>query len=140
MKYYLMIILFGSYYILVKPDPLEQYPLFFSAYIAGIEVLLRMAHSSLFWEFGKYAVLYFLLLGILRRSRKLNFYLPIAIYFILLFPAIFILPLDSFNAWRQDITFNLSGPAVLALASIYLYKRKINKETFGKILWLKLHF
>ena len=72
--YGLIIVLFGTYYILGKPDPLEYYPLFFSAYVVGIEVLLRMAGSALFWEFGKYAVIYFLLLGILRRSKKLNIY------------------------------------------------------------------
>jgi len=125
----------GTYYILGKPDPLEEYPLFFSAYVVGIEVLLRMAGSSLFWEFGKYAVIYFLLSGILRRSKKLNIYPPIAIYFILLLPAIFLIPFNSFNLWRQDLTFSLSGPAVLSFCSIYLYKRTINKETFGNILF-----
>jgi len=125
----------GTYYILGKPDPLEEYPLFFSAYVVGIEVLLRMAGSILFWEFGKYAVIYFLLSGILRRSKKLNIYPPIAIYFILLLPAIFLIPFNSFNLWRQDLTFSLSGPAVLSFCSIYLYKRTINKETFGNILF-----
>ena len=133
--YGLIIVLFGTYYILGKPDPLEQYPLFFAAYVVGIEVLLRMAGSALFWEFGKYAVIYFLLLGILRRSKKINIYLPIAMYFILLLPAIYFIPFNSFNSWRQDLTFNLSGPAVLAFCSIYLYKRTINKETFGNILF-----
>jgi len=125
----------GTYYILGKPDPLEQYPLFFSAYVVGIEVLLRMARSSLFWEFGKYAVIYFLLLGILRRNKRLNIYPLMAMYFILLLPAIFFIPFNSFNLWRQDLTFNLSGPAVLSLCSIYLYRRTINKEVFGKILF-----
>ena len=132
--YGLIIVSFGTYYILGKPDPLEQYPLFFSAYVVGIEVLLRMAGSSLFWEFGKYAVIYFLLLGILRRREKFQIYPPIVMYFILLLPAIFYIPFNSFNLWRQDLTFNLSGPAVLSFCSIYLYKRTINKETFGNIL------
>ena len=133
--YGLIIVSFGTYYILGKPDPLEHYPLFFSAYVVGIEVLLRMTGSSLFWEFGKYAVIYFLLLGILRTSKKINIYLPIAMYFILLLPAILFIPFNSFNLWRQDVAFNLSGPAVLSLCSIYLYKRTINKETFGNILF-----
>jgi len=133
--YGLIIISVGTYYILGKPDPLEHYPLFFSAYVVGIEVLLRMTGSSLFWEFGKYAVIYFLLLGILRRSGKFQIYPPIVMYFILLLPAIFIIPFNSFNLWRQDVAFNLSGPAVLSLCSIYLYKRTINKETLGNILF-----
>ena len=95
--YGLIIVSFGTYYILGKPDPLEHYPLFFSAYVVGIEVLLRMTGSSLFWEFGKYAVIYFLLLGILRRNKRLNIYPLIAMYFILLLPAIFFIPFNSFN-------------------------------------------
>jgi len=94
-----------------------------------------MAGSSLFWEFGKYAVIYFLLLGILRKSRKILIYTPIMTYFVLLLPAIFLIPYNSFNLWRQDLAFNLSGPAVLSLCSIYLYKRTINKETLGNILF-----
>ena len=133
--YGLIIVSFGTYYILGKPDPLEHYPLFFSAYVVGIEVLLRMAGSSLFWEFGKYAVIYFLLLGLLRRSTKIPIYTPIMTYFILLLPAIFLIPFNSFNLWRQDLAFNLSGPAVLSLCSIYLYNRTINKETLGNILF-----
>ena len=72
--YGLIIISVGTYYILGKPDPLEHYPLFFSAYVVGIEVLLRMTGSSLFWEFGKYTVIYFLLLGVLRSSKKFQIY------------------------------------------------------------------
>jgi len=133
--YGLIIVSFGTYYILGKPDPLEQYPLFFSSYVVGIEVLLRMAGSSLFWEFGKYSVIYFLLLGILRRSKKIQIYLPIVIYFLLLLPAILFVPFNSFNLWRQDVAFNLSGPATLVLGSIYLYKQTINKETLENILF-----
>ena len=58
--------------ILVKPDPLGKYPLIFSAYIVGIEVLLRMTEANLFWEFGKYAVIYFLLLGMARKQIKIK--------------------------------------------------------------------
>ena len=133
--YGLIIVSFGTYYILGKPDPLEHYPLFFSAYVVGIEVLLRMTGSSLFWEFGKYTVIYFLLLGILRRSKKFQIYLPIVMYFILLLPAIFFIPFNSFNLWRQDVAFNLSGPAALSFCSIYFFSRTIKKETFENMLF-----
>ena len=136
--YGLMIILVGTYYILGKSDPLEQYPLFFSAYIVGIEVLLRMAESTLFWEFGKYGVIYFFLLGILRMNGNTKIYTPILTYFILLVPAIFFIPFNSFNLWRQEVAFNLSGPAVLTLCSIYLYRRPINKEILGTILFFTI--
>ena len=136
--YGLIIVLFGTYYILVKPDPLEQYPLFFSAYVVGIEVLLRMAGSSLFWEFGKYTVIYFLLLGVLRSSKKIQIHLPIVLYFILLLPAIIFVPFNSFNFWRQDVAFNLSGPAALSFCSIYFFSRIIKEETFENILFFMI--
>jgi len=136
--YGLIIISFGTYYILGKQDPLEQYPIFFSSYVVGSEVLLRMAGSSLFWEFGKYAVIYFILLGVLRRSNKFQIYSPILMYFLLLLPAILFVPFNSFNLWRQDVAFNLSGPAALSFCSIYLYQRTINKETFGSILFFMI--
>ena len=127
-------ILVGTYYILSKPDPLNQFPLMFSAYIVGIEVLLRMTGASLFWEFGKYSVIYFLLLGIIRRRKSLHIYFPILWYFILLLPSILLVPFNSFSFWRQDVAFNLSGPATLSLCSIYFYNRTITREMLKNII------
>ena len=63
--YGLGIILIGTYLILIYPDPKGHLPIIFSCYIMGIEVLLRMGKASLFWEFGKYAIIYFILLVVL---------------------------------------------------------------------------
>ena len=131
----IIIIIIGSYYILSMPDPKNQYPLLFSAYIVGLEVLLRMTDAKLFWEFGKYSIIYFILLGVVRQRQLLNIFPPILIYFLLLIPAAFIVPMESFTMWRQDVAFNLSGPACLAICSIYLYNRKLNMEFLRKILF-----
>jgi len=133
--YGIFIILIGTFYILEKPDPLEKYPLIFSAYIVGLEVLLRMSGASLFWEFGKYAVIYFLILGLIRKNKKIQIYSPILVYFFLLLPAIIFVPMNSFNLWRQDVAFNLSGPATLALSSIYFFNRRIDKNILNQILF-----
>ena len=69
----------------------------------GIEVLLRMGKSSLFWEFGKYAVVYFILLGLIRKSKKVNLNIPILYYLLLLSLSIILVPYISFNQWRQEI-------------------------------------
>ena len=63
------IIIVGTYLILVYPDYKGHLPIIFSCYIMGIEVLLRMGRATLFWEFGKYAIIYFILLGIIRKSK-----------------------------------------------------------------------
>ena len=70
----IIIIITGSYYILSMPDPKNQYPLLFSAYIVGLEVLLRMTDAKLFWEFGKYSVIFFILLGVVRQRQLLNIF------------------------------------------------------------------
>ena len=131
----IIIIIIGSYYILSMPDPENQYPILFAAYIVGLEVLLRMTDAKLFWEFGKYSIIYFILLGVVRQRQLLNIFPPILIYFLLLIPAAFIVPMESFTMWRQDVAFNLSGPACLAICSIYLYNRKLNMEFLRKILF-----
>ena len=133
--YALSIIVVGTYYILGKPDPLKRYPLIFSSYIVGMEVLLRMTGADLFWEFGKYAVIYFMVLGFIRSNIKIQIYLPILFYFLLLLPSVIIIPMNSFNLWRQDVAFNLSGPAVLTLSSIYFFNRIITKKILSQVLF-----
>ena len=132
--YGLMIILFGTYCILHNADSKGKLPIIFALYITGIEVLLRMAGSNLFWEFGKYSVIYFLILGMIRKGNNISIQFPMLIYFILLLPSIIMLPLDSFNQWRQDIAFNLSGPACILISAIYLYNSKLNTNDMKEIL------
>ena len=121
--YGIIVVIIGTYYILSKPDSKSQYSILFSAYVVGLEVLLRMTNAQLFWEFGKYSVIYFLLLGIIRQRRSINILPQTLFYFLLLIPAVFIIPFESFSIWRQDVAFNLSGPACLAICSIYFYNR-----------------
>ena len=133
--YGLFIILLGTYFILEKPDPNEKYPLVFSAYIVGLEVLLRMTGANLFWEFGKYAMIYFLILGLLRKNNRVQIFSPILLYFLLLLPAILYVPLDSLTLWRQNISFNLSGPAALTISSIYFFNKKVERKTLNQVLF-----
>ena len=67
------------------------------------EVLLRMTKASLFWEFGKYAVIYFILLGFSRRRSNINIHLPIFIYF---------LSENRFIYFWPEIEFCISGPSL----------------------------
>ena len=129
------IVIIASYYILSYPDNSSILPLKFSAYIIGLEVLLRMCQSSLFWEFGKYAVIYFIFLGILRKKSKIRIYVPISIYFLFLLPSIIHLPLGSLSLWRQDVAFNLAGPACLTILSIYLYNINLKRTELFNILF-----
>lgn len=115
----------GLYVINIKRDKNFE-ALNFSAYVVGIEILLRMTGGNIFNEYAKYVVMIFLFLGILHRgfSKKALVY----VFFILLFiPGIYIgiknLNLDA-NI-RKAIAFNLSGPICLAVSAIYCFDKKI---------------
>lgn len=131
----LAIIILATYMILSQPDHNGMFPLIFSSYIVGIEVLLRMCESTLFWEFGKYAVIYFILLGFIRRKSIINIHLPLLCYFLFLLPSIINLPMDSLNIWRQNVAFNLAGPACLTILTFYLYNMRINRNELMNILF-----
>ena len=66
--YGLIFILYGTYVCLNNYDPKGVLPIQCAGYIVGIEVLLRMTQSVLFWEFGKYAISYFFIIGFIRKS------------------------------------------------------------------------
>lgn len=132
------IFLFGIYRILFSANYNDKIPLYFSAYIVGLEVFLRMTEANLFWEFGKYALISFLILGSIRQSKGIKIYFPILIYFILLVPSIINLPIISLNAWRQDVSFNLSGPLCILMSSIYLYNFSFKKNELEKLFFYSL--
>jgi len=97
-----------------------------------------MCKSSLFWEFGKIAIIYCILIGFLRRKVNNTINIPIIIYFLLLLPSIVHLPFDQFNYWRQDITFNLAGPACLTVLACYLHQERIKRKELINILFYSL--
>lgn len=90
---------------------------FAGAYIVGSEVLWRLNDASLFWEFGKYALVLVLLLLILRRPQARFPVLP-TLFFLFLLPATIptILNLDLAEA-REQISFNLSGPLSITISA-----------------------
>ena len=137
--YGLGIILIGTYLILIYPDPKGHLPILYSCYIMGVEVLLRMGRSTLFWEFGKYAIIYFIFLGIIRKSKEININVSILFYFLLLSLSIILVPFNSFSQWRQDIAFNLSGPAILMVSSIYFFNTRINRKELLNILSFSIY-
>lgn len=96
-----------------------QKTLLCAAYVAGAEVLWRMTGGTIVYEFGKYACAALLLASFRhlpgwRRPSQL----PV-VYFLLLLPSI-LLTLQTFGVSgeaRRQISFNLSGPFLLAVAA-----------------------
>jgi len=83
------------------------------AYIVSAEVLWRMTHANVFWEFGKYALAAVFLTAIFRHGLLRGSALPL-VYFALLLPSA-VLPLANTqtDSLRVYVSFNLSGPFAL---------------------------
>ena len=92
------------------------------AYIAGVEVLWRMAQAETYWEFGKYAIATIFLLAILRTSRLRPPFL-ILCYFVLLLPsaALTFISVDA-TQFKATLSFNMSGPLAL-MVSVWFFSR-----------------
>lgn len=93
--------------------------IYVGAYITGAEVLWRMSHAHVFWEYGKYATSVLFIIAILRmgglKQRGL-----IVWYFLLLLPSVlFTLQGLNLHQARMQISFNLSGPFSLMACSLF---------------------
>jgi len=105
-----------------------------AAYYAGMEVFLRMTNGMISWEFGKYGVIILLMTGALIEFRKIEIPKAYVYYFLLLLPSIIAASYPNPDAARQQISFNLSGPLSLAVATIYFYKRSTTWQDLKKII------
>ena len=108
--------------------------LYASAYIVGSEVLLRMTDGNPVYEFSKYGVMIFILLGIFYSGFS-KYSVPYWIYILLLVPGILIATheLNLQTEIRKTIAFNIAGPICLGLASMYTYNRKITYNEVNNI-------
>jgi hypothetical protein len=99
-----------------------------AAYIAGSEVLWRMSHAAIFWETGKYAVILIFTISLLRLRPTRSLALPV-LYFLLLLPSIALAPYGLLSAEaRAQISFNLSGPAALAVSVCFLSQIRLGRR------------
>lgn len=105
------------------------------AYFTGAEVFLRMTKSYVFYEVGKYSVIWFSLLGMFFLGFKRNSY-PYLIYLLLLIPGILVsYDIISYDMdFRKSVLFNLSGPICLAIASVFTFGRTIRFNQLLKVL------
>ena len=105
------------------------------AYFVGIEVFLRMTSGIPLYEFCKYAVMFFMILGMIYKGISKNaigFWLNL----ILLIPGVIIgiATLENTDRIRKDILFNISGPLCIGIAALYCLDKKITIEQLNKLL------
>ena len=103
-----------------------------AAYIAGAEVLWRMTHADVFWEFGKYATVAIFVVGLIRSGIR-NSVLPF-VYFGLLIPST-ILTAEGLSVAlaRSEISFNLSGPLALLVSTCFFSGLSFTRKQMGNI-------
>lgn len=107
-----------------------------AAYIVGAEVLWRMTGANVFWEFGKYATIAVLFIGLIKTHRIKSAGLPV-LFFILLTISIPMTILDlPMNDARQSISFNLSGPLSLAIAVLFFTQIALSSVDRERLTWL----
>ena len=136
--YSIIIVLVGLYKILSKKNA-DGSAHYYAAYVVGIEVLFRMNSGGFGYEYGKYAVMLLLTAGFLveTKNKKLPY---VFLFFLLMFlPSIPSADFESFDLTRQMVSFNLSGPFTLGVATIYFYKRRINPAQLRKLLLAMLY-
>lgn len=134
-KIYAYLILVVGFFIIVKNKNKNNEVLLVSAYLVGSEVLLRMSYGSPNYEFGKYGIILFAILGIYFSiyNKKSRLYL---IFILLLIPSLILSFFVLKTSFRQRIIFDILGPLSLAIFSIYTFKRPINIEQLNNILFL----
>lgn len=133
--YLIAALVYFSWNIISKKTDKLFHVLIASAYFAGAEVYIRMTKAYFFFETGKYAVIWFSLLGMIYIGFKRNA-VPYLLYFVFLLPGILV----SYEAiaydvsFRKTILFNFSGPLCLTVAAIFVYGKTVTFSQMLKIL------
>lgn len=136
LTYYIWSLFFLGIVLTLKNNNKSGEAHLFSGYMVGIEVMLRMTNANVFWEFGKYTVIVLFGLGMIIENRPKNIPKPMVLFILLLLPAIIINDSDSFQIWRKEIAFNVSGLFSLAISTIYFYRREFNKDEIKRLFFL----
>lgn len=128
------IFILGPIYIIKKQNQNNE-ALMAAAYIVGSEVFLRMTGGNPLYEISKYGVMVFIFIGMYFSGFSKGA-TPYWIFILLLIPGVILstFVLDFGTDIKNAIAFNISGPACLALASLYTFRRRIPIEQMNTIL------
>jgi len=134
-KLYAIAIFAVGVYIVIKTRNKNNEVLFVASYLVGSEVFLRMTQGNILYEFSKYAIMLFLIMGMYYKGFSKNS-VPFWIYLLLLLPGVLVSTetLNLTSDLRTSISFNISGPVCLGVAAIYNYNREISLEQLNDML------
>ena len=135
MIYLIAVLVYFSWKIISEEKDKLVNVLLAASYISGAEVYLRMTKAYFIWETGKYAVIWFCLLGMIYIGFKRNA-VPYLIYFLLLLPGILIAYEEiAYDVnFRKSILFNFSGPLCLTVAAVFVFGKTVTFPQMLRIL------
>jgi hypothetical protein len=131
----LCIVLFGIIHI-IKTKNKNNEAIYWAGYMVGAEVLFRMSGGTILYELPKYAVLFFLILGLYVEKKRHHVSVSYIIYMLFLLIGIAFINIPFTESIRKAIAFNLSGPILLGVSAIYFYKRKLSLNTVLDLLFV----
>lgn len=122
------------FFLIVTKGNKNDEALLAAAYITGAELFFRMTGGVIFYESGKYLVIFFLLMGIFLSGTSKKA-IPYWVYLFLLVPGIFFSAMNlSYDTnIRTTIAFNISGPVTVGVVGIYCFYRKITAQRIHHI-------
>ncbi|MCV9927474.1 O-antigen ligase family protein [Flavobacterium sp. LS1R49] len=134
-KIYALIIPIVGLFIVYRTKNENNEVLLVSAYLVGVEVLLRMTGGNLNNEYIKLSVASFMLIGMIYSSFSMGAFVY-WIFLLLLIPGILVTATsnDFSTDIKKALVFNLSGPLCLALCSIYAFNREITFAQLQKVV------
>lgn len=118
----------GLFFLVTDKEPDRL--IYWMGYVAGAELLWRGTGANVFWEMGKYGIILISALGCLKKFGKYPFSYSLAPYFLMLAPAIFLMP--SFN--RETVAFALAGPFAIVAASMFFSRLEISTAQLKNLL------
>ena len=124
----LVVLLVGLW--LAIGDRQPQRILYLCAYVVGAELLWRVTHAGVFWEYSKYLIILFGWITVLRYdllNRGRRVYL---LFLVLLLPALAVLPYFD----RREVAFNLSGPFSLGVMALVFSVVRLDRGQTVKLL------
>ncbi len=124
-KLYNVIIVAAGFFILLRTKNKNEEAFMLASYLVGAEVFLRMTGGSVVYEIGKYGVALFLILGMFLGNEKKTAPVAYIFYVMLLFLGIILTEVPFGESIRKAIVFNLSGPILLGICTIYFYKKRV---------------
>ncbi|MHC0447327.1 O-antigen ligase family protein [Flavobacterium sp. 3-218] len=134
-KIYALLIPVVGLSIVIRNQNKNNEVIFVSAYLVGIEVFLRMTGGNFNNEYVKFLVIFFMIVGMFYSNFSIKSFLYVVFLFLLVPGVLVVSSAENIDFdIKKAIVFNLSGALCLAIASIYMYKKRFSFSQLQNVL------